>query len=80
MTTSRMTSGEELKRLNGLAGFRGLGIALPYPNPLTLQSGAVSLTVPGFVSEASLSEVPLAAQIPQNCAVLQTIFSNVGKI
>lgn len=28
-----MTSGEELKRLNGLAGFRGRNIALPYPNP-----------------------------------------------
>jgi hypothetical protein len=29
ITTNRMISGEELKYRNGLAGFLGLGIALP---------------------------------------------------
>ena len=37
ITTSRMTSGDELKRLNGLAGFRRLGINPPYPRYLNLQ-------------------------------------------
>jgi hypothetical protein len=46
MTTSRMISGDELKYRNGLAGFLGLGIALPYlitPNPL---AGGFALTRP----------------------------------
>jgi hypothetical protein len=35
MTTSRITSGEELKYLNGLAGLRGRGIRGLYIAPVT---------------------------------------------
>jgi hypothetical protein len=34
ITTRRITSGEELKYRNGLAGFRGRGIPLPCPQLL----------------------------------------------
>jgi len=37
-TTSRITSGEEWKYLNGLAGFRGRGLPLPYPSSADLTS------------------------------------------
>jgi hypothetical protein len=46
MTTRRITSGEELKYRNALAGLRGLGMARPNPRPLTFQSDAFALTGP----------------------------------
>ena len=35
ITTRQITSGDESKYQNGLAGLRGRGIALPYPPPPT---------------------------------------------
>ena len=41
-----MTSGEEWKYRNGLAGLRGRGIAPPYPATITQPIGAILLTAP----------------------------------
>jgi hypothetical protein len=46
MTTSRITSGDELKYRNGLAGLRGRGMPLPYPVRARSPAGAFGLTVP----------------------------------
>ena len=41
-----MTSGEDWKCRNGLAGLRGRGIQLPYSEVLTSPIGAIPLTGP----------------------------------
>ena len=46
IATKQITSGDELKYRNGLAGLRGRGIPLPYSPALTSPIGAVTLTVP----------------------------------
>ena len=46
ITTRRMTSGDELKYRNGLAGFLSLDINPPHPHHLNRQSGAFALTGP----------------------------------
>ncbi|MEP6241499.1 hypothetical protein [Erythrobacter sp.] len=46
ITTSRMTSGEELNLLNGLSGLQRNGINPLYPGLNVRQSGTVSRTMP----------------------------------
>ena len=60
----RITSGEELKYRNGLAGLRGLGIVSYYPRLLTFQSSAFALTVPANRIRATLREQGTIPVIP----------------
>jgi hypothetical protein len=47
ITTSRITSGEEWKYRNGLAGFRGRGMPLPHPTPslIAIRCGPFDSTI-----------------------------------
>jgi hypothetical protein len=74
-TTSRITSGEELKYRNGLAGLRGRGMHPPYPAP-SLPAGALGLTEP----PEPLAACPLTPQVVAGGAnILPAQWRDVGQ-
>jgi aryl-alcohol dehydrogenase-like predicted oxidoreductase len=59
-TTSRITSGDESKYRNGVAGLRGRGIHLPYPLELTSRCTWFDRALKTYASEHGRSLLELA--------------------
>jgi len=75
VTTSPITSGDELKYRNGLAGFLSPGIALPCPQRLGGQSGAFNPAASGFPSNGKDAD----ATVECSSASLGSVWSELTR-